>query len=234
MSVGGLFSDLVAGPVDTFAPDPPGDDPWGGEDTGGESLPPPVSAPQGKTAQCEVCGVDIPLTPTGRIPRVRLCEDHKGNAPMRTRPVSNTPRGKSKMDARLQAVVDDLQKGAGELAGTIAPVAPVAATYTLQQAPGGIEALVRIASDHPKMLEGLEVAAKAVPFMTVGKFVAGLILAVSVDMGQYRPHGLAAEYLGVAQAADAVGWTPPQPRQATPDTSQANGARVVAPPAFKL
>lgn len=230
-----MFSDLLTSPADTFVGSD--EDPWGGDDGGGAVDTPPPSTPSdgGKRAECEVCGRDIPLTPTGRIPRVKLCEDHRGQAPMRTKATTGTTRKSSTMDKRLQAVVDDLQKGAGELAGTLVPVAPVTAAQIVLTGPDAIDAIVRIASDHPKMLEGLEAAAKAVPFMTVGKFIAGLILAVSVDMGQWQPRGIVAEYLRVAEAADKVGWTPPQPKQPKPTNGTTpDGARVVAPPTFTL
>lgn len=200
-----LFSELTF-PDTGFVPSGFLDHP---EDSPPDDAPPP--AVDGKTASCEVCGKDIPWSGRGRKPK--FCLDHK----TRTRAASaegggeRLPRGaaaSNKHQARLDAVVGDLQEGLGQLAGTIAPVAPVTAVTIALQGPPATVALVRIASDYPRFLEGLEMAAKAVPFMAIGKFVAAMMLALAVDMGRVEPLGLAAEYLGVATAAEQAGWRP--------------------------
>jgi hypothetical protein len=115
-----------------------------------------------------------------------------------------------RLQTRLDKITGDLTEGLGELSGTLAPMAPVAAITMAMQGPPAMEALVRIASDYPRFLDGLEKAAKTVPFVTVAKFIAAMVLAVVVDMGRAVPEGFAAETLGVAAAAQAAGWTPPQ------------------------
>jgi hypothetical protein len=175
---------------------------------------PPADEPirTGVEHPCQECGEEVEYS--GRGARSPFCKKHRRtrtrSTAARPEPVAGSSAADRALKARLDAIVGDLEEGAGALAGTIAPVAPVTSGTILLTAHEGIIGLVRIAADHPRMLDGLEAAAKGVPFLAVGKFVAGLFLAVAVDMGRLAPIGLAAEYLRVAEAAEKVGWQPPQ------------------------
>jgi len=218
-----------------------------GNPDGLESSLTPDDGPPTGGPQCKVCGRDVPLTPTGRVPKNPLCEDHKTRTkePAGAASAARNTRAKAHQ-TRIDAIIGDLQQGAGELAGTMAPVAPVTAGTILLTAPDGIVALVRIASDYPRMLDGLEAVAKGVPWISVGKFVAGIMLAVAVDMGRLAPVGIAAEYLRVAEAAERVGWRPPESTldgqftEASPGgmptagPHTAPGKGKVAPPRFTM
>jgi hypothetical protein len=202
--------------------------------------------PVGTELRCAKCGRAFERTNRGGRPP-KYCPDHRqagGHSresrqraqATRTRAGASRPAppGLSAADralkSRLDAIAGDLQEGVGQLAGTIMPVAPVTAGTLLLTGADGIDGLVRIAANYPRMLDGLEMAARAVPFMAVGKFIAGIALAVSVDIGTMAPVGLAAEYLGVAEAAQKVGW---QPRKATMDAtppSTADGSDWTVPP----
>lgn len=204
-----------------------------GDDETGYDNGPPAGGAGGPV--CDVCGRDIPLTPTGRVPRVKLCQDHKSRTSS-TAGEGRTPRNQAATGAkkaRLDAIVGDLQQGIGEFAGTISAVAPVTAGTMLLTGPDAMEALVRIASDYPRMLDGLEKAAKAVPYVSVAKFVAAIMLAIMVDMDRMAPVGMAAEYLRVAEAAEKVHW---RPRTEVPEGMPTAGppTQRVAPPRFKL
>jgi hypothetical protein len=196
---------------------------------------PPVAILTGGPS-CEMCGVEIPWSGRGRKPK--FCQDHKtrtsksaGEGNTSTRTVAADKR----MEARLAAIQGDLEEGIGQLAGTIAPVAPVTAGTLILQGPEGMAALVKIASAYPRMLDGLEAAAKAVPFMAVGKFVAALMLAAMVDMDRVVPTGMAAEYLGVADAAQQVGWKPSGKTPVVEDgVVTTGGFGVPRPPVFKM
>jgi hypothetical protein len=191
----------------------------------------PTVNPDGKPdwPVCEVCGKDLPWKGSGRKPK--LCQDHKtrgravsGDAPAR-------PATSKKTADRLATISGDLQAGLGQLAGTIAPVAPVTAVTMAMQGPGAMDALVRIAADYPRFLDGLEAAAKAVPFLEIAKFFCAMVLSTLVDMRRLTPEGVAAEYLGVSTAAAEAGWQPEEARQV--QASQADWT-VPPPPRFTM
>lgn len=232
-----MFAGLTTGEAGFYPADPAGLE---------DGLIPDDNPPStGKEASCEVCGRAAELTPTGRIPKHPLCLDHKTRT--KESPVQASAGRSNKAKAhqsRIDAIIGDLQQGAGELAGTMAPVAPVTAGTIMLTAPDGIDALVRIAADYPRMLDGLEAVARSVPWISVGKFVAGIMLAIAVDMGRLAPSGIAAEYLRVAEAAEKVGWRAPestldgqyteQPMTAAGGPHTNPGKGKVAPPRFTM
>lgn len=175
----------------------------GGDDPAGDS--PPADA--GPT--CQKCGRDIEWSGRGRRPK--WCLDHRtrttsepGDSPARG------PRSADKKhEARVNKIIGDLQEGLGGLSATLMPFAPVTAMTVAMQGPPAMENLVHIAEQYPRFLDGLEKAAIAVPFISVAKFVAAIILAMLVDLRQFTPEGMGAELLGVAAAAKQAGWEPP-------------------------
>lgn len=226
-----LFSNLNIVQNTGFVPKQPDS---GAEDTDGFAATDdsPGGMPSAGPA-CEVCGKELPYSGRGRKPR--FCQDHKTRTSATRGESSGSARSTAadkKHSARVEAIVGDLQQGVGELAGTISPVAPVTAGTMLLTGPTAIDSLVRIAADHPRMLDGLEAVAKGVPFVAVGKFVAGIMLAVMVDMGRMAPTGLAAEYLQVAEAAERVGWAPPSAD--VEGTIVPDRGNAPMPPKFKL
>lgn len=194
--------------------------------------PPPPSP--GGGLSCEVCGVGLVYKGRGRKPT--RCDDHKtrtgsGSGAKQTR----TGRAKSNLnDPRLREIAGDLTFGAGQFVGIIAPVTPVTAVTMAGNAPGAIDALVKIAADNPKMLAGLEMVAKTMPWMECGKFAASIGYALMVDMGQANPYGIAGEYLGVAKAAESVGWKPPAPKDQRKQSQTADPNGAAQPPKFNL
>ena len=226
-----LFDGLIMNPAEAaFSPD--ATSPASGE-TPSEFTAELDAPPESDEPQCEVCGKDVPRTPTGRKPKHPRCQDHK----TRTGETAGTvARSAGKVPQnRLDAIAGDLQTGLGELCGTIAPFAPVTAAVTAMQGPDAAVALVRIAAPYPKFLDGLEKAAKAVPFAEVAKFAAALIFAAAVDAQRIEPVGFAADMLGVSAAAAEVDWQPPEVRA---EEAQRQAAQhdwtVPQPPKFKL
>ena len=182
---------------------------------------------------CEMCGVEIPWAGKGRKPK--RCQDHKQT---RTRSESGgvSSRGATatpdkETAARVKNITADLQQGIGELAGTIAPVTPVTTAVLVMQGPSTIDAITRLAAPYPRVLDGLEIAAKSVPFMAVGKFLVAIVIALSVDFGRTQPYGWVGEVTGVAKAAHEVGWTPPNERQ---QQQAIYDPDVPLPPRFRL
>lgn len=225
-----MFSDLLVTP-DGFQSS--AEPPLQPDDT------PPNDSPTGPL--CEVCAAEIPWSGRGRRPK--RCADHK------TRTASNTASGggydprptralDKRMQARLDAISGDLTQGGAELAGIIHPAMPVTAATMMINTPATADALVRLAQDHPRMLAGLEAVAKAAPWMTIGRFIAALALAVQVDMGHANPYGMGAEYLGVARAAQEVGWQPKPAKHKKGQSAEGdivdNGFVVPQPPRFAM
>lgn len=203
--------------------------------TGGDPAPDPDAGPT-----CEVCGKAVPLTPSGRRPRKPLCQDHKTRGPATEGAPRESASGKAH-EARLARITGDLQQGVGELAATIVPIAPITSVTMVSQAPGAIDAMVRISAKYPRMLDALETISKGVPFVEIGKFVCAMVLAVMVDFGRANPYGIVGQRLGVAEAAREAGWTPSAEAAALERQQNAADARNVkptrdrpAPPRFKL
>jgi hypothetical protein len=189
---------------------------------------PPSEDPPSGLPQCEVCGNPIEWAGRGRRPK--RCLEH------RTRTAEPGARkGRRTGQAKLDAISGDLQEGLGKLAGTIVGVAPVTAVVLAQQGPAAAAALVRIAKDHPRFLAGLEQAAKAVPFVAVGQFVAATSLALAVDLGTAEPHSPAGRWLGVSNAAAEVNWQP-KAAKSKPEPSDVLTPRTgePAPPRFAM
>lgn len=225
-----LFSNLDVVNNDGFVPAP------GDVDSDGPVTEPAADPLPGGAPTCEVCGRAVEYSGRGRKPK--FCFEHKPARGSKSASGPVTVRASKGDQARLDAIAGDLQQGAGELAGVLFPIAPVSAGTLVMQAPSAASALVRIAANYPRMLDGLETAAKAVPFLELGKFVAAMVMAGMVDMGRIEPVGLAAEYLKVSEAAREVGWSPPA-GNAPGETSVAAPRGMfqpasTPPPSFKL
>jgi hypothetical protein len=232
-----IFAGLLGQPSDgSFFSD--GDEP--------PSEEPPADHPQppaGGGWQCSVCGVDVPKRP-GRKPKDVRCQDHEPRGDEDTTTVKAARVGRpraiasdGKKQARLDAITGDLQQGLGKLAGGIVAIAPVTAVTTASTGPQACVALVRIASDYPKFLDGLEKVAKATPWLEVAQFVFAILFAIMVDMNRVDPHGLPGRWLGVAAAADEVGWVSSAEKAKVKDNAGVGwvvpGYNPSAPPAFK-
>lgn len=218
-------------PGDTFVPldvEPPLDpEPPDMDDA---TPPPPVND---GVPRCEICQTELEYSGKGRKPK--RCELHRRTRTSETAQRVDPGRGRSTVDKRrLDRVQGDLELGLGKLTGTIIPIAPVTGVTIAFQGPPAIAATVRIAADYPRFLEGLELAAKTVPFIEIGTFLCALILAIGVDMGRANPYGLAGEYLGVAKAAHEVGWEPPPPPDQAPPGTTSEGFTIPTPGRFKL
>lgn len=225
-----MFPDLIFKSAGEDAPpttvDPPPPTPI---DDGLPDEPPPPDA-----ILCEEClseGRTTVLKWSGRGRKPKRCDAHKRGSSKGT--AQSSGRGQSRrLSARLEMLKGDLLEGAGGLAGSIAPVAPVSAATILMQADSTVDALLSIAQRYPRMLDGLEAAAQVAPFIQLGRFAAAVMLAVAVDLNQVQPYGIAAEALGVAKAAEHVGYQPPQPT-AQFDYYQSDND-MPPPPAFKM
>jgi hypothetical protein len=196
----------------------------------------PDDAPPPDAILCEECledGRTTVLAWSGRGRKPKKCDDHKrksrssGTSPRST--ATSSPRRRS--DARLKAIEDDLLVGIGKLAGTVVTMAPVTAATMAMRAPDAVSALVSIASRYPRMLDGLEAAVQVVPFMEIGQFVAAVSFAFMVDLRIMQPYGIAAELLGVAEAAEKVGYQKPTEEVAVNYDYQ---PADVPPPAFQM
>lgn len=222
-----LFSDLQVLPTMDEPPPPNG---GGGPPVIALSIPDDDMPPEPLGPTCDVCGVEIEWSGRGRKPK--YCIDHRRR--------TNTPREKVQPStddsdkARLQAIADDLIQGAGELAGTLAPFAPVTAVTVGMQSPSAIAALIRIGEKYPRFLNGLEAVSKTVPMVTVARFMGAVLLAMLVDAQRLKPYGVAAEMLGVSAAAQEAGYIDPDTQVGVVQQQQMKVDKTMPPPpAFK-
>lgn len=224
-----LFSDLGFGPIEDFIPAAtsvvaPVMDP--SPPLNGATTPPPATT-NTNAPLCEVCGREIEWAGRGRRPK--KCLDHRTRTRNPQRIVIQ-PSSDEEDAKRIQFIHDELLKGAGEFAGVIVHAAPVTSVTIAQQSPDAVAALIRIGEQYPPIMKGLEAVAKASPWMTIGKFTCAILLAISVDMGQMKPYGVAAEVLGVAAAAQAAGYRDPDEQAAVQQQQMMMVDRSMPPP----
>lgn len=144
---------------------------------------------------CEVCDASIPWSGRGRRPK--RCADHK----TRTASSGSTQsRRSTKNDARLQEIRDGLTGAGAKVGGSIGKWMPVTGIVVLSRSERFADAAVKLAKDHPKLLNGLEKVARADPALEMVETLAAIVAATSVDMGKTAPTGLVMGYLGVASA----------------------------------
>ncbi len=184
-----------------------------------ESLPddftPPPGTPTGYA--CEVCGVELTYGGRGRKPK--RCDEHKGRTS-----TSGTRTSRTKIN--VDELHDDLLEQAGVLAGLVSQALPVTGVTLGKQADGGIKALLKVAETKPKLLAGIQKAAKLTPTAEIAKVVLAISFAVAVDLQRMNPHAYFPTYLGIAETYDEI--------QANVEDLAADMATVTpfAPPPF--
>jgi hypothetical protein len=154
---------------------------------------------------CVICGAPTfrppGLTPGGNRKRVpKFCDDHDPKRQARNEKILKE-RG---IDPALNRVAEELAddiKLFGAMAGY---VYPVTGYYLLANADPFSTALVKLAAKNPRLLRVLHRAAQVAPVYTIAQTVAGVAVAVQVDMNKMEPHSFAAERTGVDRAFDAV------------------------------
>lgn len=184
---------------------------------------------------CVECGKDVQYKGRGRVPtRCPDCRSTRTSGASEG-PASRAPR-MANMDKRKAKIVGNLLEINGILAGSVVMAAPVTGHNMVLNAPPAISSFVEIAAKYPRMLDGLEKLTDVMPWVEVGRFAGSMAYAVAVDTGRLQPYGLVAEYLGVANAAQAAHYEPPQeepdftvPQPATVGVTVASPNRFVMP-----
>lgn len=157
--------------------------------------------------ECVVCGAPTfrppGLTRGGNRKRVpKLCDEH---APKKE--TTSTSTGGSKttgIDPSLVRIAEELADDM-KLLGTFAGVMyPVTGYYIIDNADPFTIALVKLAGKNPAILRVLHRAAQVAPIYSVLQTVAGVAVAVQVDMNKIDPHSFAATHTGVERAFNDV------------------------------
>jgi hypothetical protein len=103
--------------------------------------------------------------------------------------------------SKAEAIVDRDQ---AKLVALIAPAAPVASGYWATRIKTNTEATLTIAENYPKVLTAILGVAEFDAWLTLGTFLAGMIVAVGVEMNAVRGDGFASTAFGVAEIWEEV------------------------------
>lgn len=155
--------------------------------------------------ECVVCGAPTfrppGLTKGGNRKRVpKFCDEHD---PKQER---TTVRGQraTGLDPALGRVAEEIADDI-KLLGTFAGLMyPVTGYFLIENADPFTVALVKLAGKNPAFLKILHRTAQVAPIYEVLKGLAGVGVAVQVDLDKIEPHSFAAEHTGVGKAYDAV------------------------------
>jgi hypothetical protein len=153
-----------------------------------------------------VLGPEAPAPRRSRRKKAAPAQDGD-DAPKTTRTAARRPTAKA--DKAVAEIKSDLTQGVAKLAAVVSPVLPTTSGVLVSEGTDGIDGLVELAKDNPDMLAGLAVAAKAVPFLSLGKLLAAIAFALMVDFHRAAPDSVAARGLGVTKA-----WVATHPQEA--------------------
>lgn len=184
-------------------------------------IDPPVSS--GPT--CEECGTEIPWSGRGRRPR--RCIDHK----TRTAPKSSR-RSSTRSTAKLNELTTAIEQGVAKLGGALAVPLPVTGVFTCGQATKVAPALARIAQAHPRILGAITTGVAAMDYAALAEFLAGFVMALSVDAGRMQPDALPARMIGITSIAEEIGLLKDTPQERPAERPSVFD--VPAPPRFSV
>jgi hypothetical protein len=167
---------------------------------------------------CEICGTEIPWSGRGRRPK--KCDEHKSRTTGRSD--TGTPARGARLEKRLATLEADLTREMTLFGKGSAKFLPTFGTVTVGRAPKTAEAMVKIAADHPKVLDALEVATKIMPALDLGETAAMMALALAVDRGIVHPDSIPAVMFGVSET-----WHDIYPDGTVEDKAKQNGNNPV-------
>lgn len=147
---------------------------------------------------CEVCGDSIDWTGRGRRPK--KCAEHRRRTIVRGSDGPVTTRRSRAEDARLARIELSLAKQAIKVAAVTSRMLPVTGVTVANRAENAAAAIVKVCANKPEYLEVLEKVAAFEAAMELAEFVAAVVVAVGVDLGQVNPEGIPAQMLDVTAA----------------------------------
>lgn len=127
--------------------------------------------------------------PKGEDVRKESAKDTKRSRPMGRR---NTAAERDLAD-----IGESLEEKFAVIFGLAASLAPVTATYGVQNSPKAINALLDIAKRRPAVLRALTTVADGANALEIAKFTLGLLACIQVDTGRLNGDELPARAFGV-------------------------------------
>lgn len=147
--------------------------------------------------RCEDCGIVIEWAGRGRRPK--RCIEHRKQSRTASGTRTRVSSGTSRKDARLDSLENKLIRTGVKVGAVIGRYAPITGLVFVERSDRFSSAAVRIAADKPKVLEILEKVADTEPVFEIAEFVASIIFAVGIDLGQVHPESFPAQLLGLTK-----------------------------------
>lgn len=151
---------------------------------------------------CEVCGDAIEWSGRGRRPKKCLEHRRRVISPSGAGPV--TRRASKSESDRLVRLEMSLAKQGVKAGAVTARMLPVTGVTMVRRSENAAAAIVKFCADKPQFLDALEKVAKFEAVMDIAEFIAAIVVAVGVDMGQVHPEGLLPQMLDVTSAWQEV------------------------------
>lgn len=150
-------------------------------------------------------------------------EDETPKRTRRPRSDKGVPRGTGtrRTGSRNKVLVDELLVGWAGFSTAFAMTLPTVSAVMLTRGEQTMTALVGIAGNNPRMLAALKKASKVGPAMELGRTVAEILVAASLDSGRMPPEHPMAILLGVADLYRQV--HPDMPVPGGPSSPPGNG-----------
>lgn len=135
--------------------------------------------------------------------------------------------------ATKRKVAENLLTPWAQLAKGIAFMAPTVSAVLLSRGEKTVDALVDIASEHPRMMAALTKAAQVAPTVELIETGAQVVVALALDTGRMPSDHPVAVLTGVSELYDRVHPDQPQtPQNGVQDVPHNNGFAVAEPPPF--
>lgn len=108
------------------------------------------------------------------------------------------PRG-SQPEKVAADIAETLEEKAALIFGTLSGVLPVTSVYGTENSPKAVRALLDIGKRRPMVMRALIKIADGADGLEVGKFAAGVAMAIQVDLGRVDGNSLPARTFGVTE-----------------------------------
>lgn len=111
------------------------------------------------------------------------------------------PRGTT-AERTATDIAETLEEKVTTLFAPVVALLPVTGTYGIENAPKAIGALISIGKRRPAVMKALMKAADGADTMEIGRYIAGVAMAVQVDMGRIPGDHIVAKAVGVTEVIE--------------------------------
>jgi len=166
-----------------------------------------LGAEEGNAAKRDKPEKGVPVEPLRRsgsvadesfATRVKVPEKESKSA-------SGTSKGRGTAnERRIGELQSTLEEKLTQIFGLVSFGLPVTGVYGVENSDKAAAALCNIAKRRPAVLKALETVADGVDALEIGRFAAGIAIAVQVDMGRIQPDAMVCSVLGVTAIVQAM------------------------------